>query len=316
MVPPMLYGLMAAGVLVEVLVERDDLDGAVRALGPLAADLSGVSLTASILRHASGRLLFAQHRFGEALGDLRAAGEIATGGLAISPCWLPWRSEAALAALAIGEPDTARGLSDEELELARAFGPSRPGPALRAAGPERAEHAARPCCAKRSRCAAGQPSNRHGHDERGCPPAPPQPARRGPLPAPPSSRRRLPPRRRRACPTGRDRAARHRSRARRVLLSGLEALTASERRIAELAAEGLTTARSLKPCSSPPGRSRATSPTCSPSSTSRPAPPYRPPWQLPPSSPRLTTSDRAIAQSPGGLPVVHNSVKTNAANRS
>ena len=133
--PPLLYALMAAGVLVEVLVERDDLDGAVRALGPLAADLSGVSLTASILRHASGRLLFAQHRFGEALGDFRAAGEIATGGLAISPCWLPWRSEAALAALAIGEPDTARGLSDEELELARAFGAPRAlGLALRAAG--------------------------------------------------------------------------------------------------------------------------------------------------------------------------------------
>ncbi|HWM96291.1 MAG TPA: AAA family ATPase, partial [Streptosporangiaceae bacterium] len=55
--PPLLYALMAAGVLVEVLVERDDLDGAMRVLGPLAADLSGMSLTASILRHASGRLL-------------------------------------------------------------------------------------------------------------------------------------------------------------------------------------------------------------------------------------------------------------------
>ena len=53
--PPLLYALMAAGVLVEVLVERDDLDGAVRALRPQAADLSGMSLTASILRHASGR---------------------------------------------------------------------------------------------------------------------------------------------------------------------------------------------------------------------------------------------------------------------
>lgn len=94
-----------------------------------------MSLTAGILRPASGRLLFAQRRFGETLGDFRAAGEIATGGLAISPCWLPWRSEAALAALVIGEPDTARGLSDEELEVARAFGAPRAlGVALRAAG--------------------------------------------------------------------------------------------------------------------------------------------------------------------------------------
>ena len=100
-----------------------------------AADLAGTSLTAPVLRHARGRLLFAQHRFGEALGDFRAAGETATGGLALSPCWLSWRSDAALAALAFGEPDTARRLSGEELELARAFGAPRAlGVALRAAG--------------------------------------------------------------------------------------------------------------------------------------------------------------------------------------
>jgi len=94
-----------------------------------------MSLTASILRHASGRLLFAQHRFGAALGDFRAAGEIATGGLAISPCWLPWRSRLPWPRWLSVEPDTARGLSDEELELARAFGAPRAlGVALRAAG--------------------------------------------------------------------------------------------------------------------------------------------------------------------------------------
>ena len=83
----------------------------------------------------SGPPRFAQRRFGEALGDLRAAGEIATGGLTGSPCYLSWRSEAALAALALGERDTARRLSDEELELARAFGAPRAlGVALRAAG--------------------------------------------------------------------------------------------------------------------------------------------------------------------------------------
>ena len=151
--PPLLYALMTAGVLVEVLVERGDLDGAERALGPLAAHLPGTSMTATIPRHARGRLRFAQRRFGEALSDFRAAGEIATGGLAISPCWLAWRSDAALAALAFGEPDTARRLSDEELELARAFGAPRGlGVAPRPPGSSPADDAARTCCAKRSRC--------------------------------------------------------------------------------------------------------------------------------------------------------------------
>jgi ATP/maltotriose-dependent transcriptional regulator MalT len=133
--PPLVNGPLATCVLVDVLVERGDLDGAERALGFLAADLAGTSLVAPVLRNARGRLRFAQNRFREALGDFREAGETAIGGLALSPCWLSWRSEAALAALACGELDTARRLSDEELELARAFGAPRTlGVALRAAG--------------------------------------------------------------------------------------------------------------------------------------------------------------------------------------
>ena len=198
--------LMTAGVLVEVLVERGDLDGAERALGPLAAHLPGTSLTATIPRHARGRLRFAQRRFGEALSDFRAAGEIATGGLAISPSWLAWRSDAALAALAFGEPDTARRLSDEELELARAFGARRAlGVAARAAGlvaggrrgeallREAIEVARRPRHPPRT----GPRPRRPGR-----PAASPQPARRGPPPPPPSRRRRPPPRRRGAGRTG------------------------------------------------------------------------------------------------------------------
>ena len=90
---------------------------------------------AAALRYARARLRFAQRGFGEALADLRAVGEIAIRIDAISPSFLAWRSEAALAALAFGEPDTARRLSGEELELARAFGAPRAlGVALRAAG--------------------------------------------------------------------------------------------------------------------------------------------------------------------------------------
>jgi DNA-binding CsgD family transcriptional regulator len=241
---PSLLRNRAATVLVDVLVERGDLDGAERILDPLAVDLPGTSQTPAILRHARGRLRFAQNRFGEALGDFRAAGEIATGGQALSPCYLSWRSDASLAALACGEPDTARRLSDEELELARAFGAPRAlGVALRAAGlvagglrgdallreaievlagPDtRLEHA-------RALADLGALLRRSNHRV--------------------EARQLL----RQAVDTahhlGADALALQAetelratgARPRRALLTGLEALTASERRIAELAAEGLT----------------------------------------------------------------------------
>jgi DNA-binding CsgD family transcriptional regulator len=241
--PPLLRN-RATSVLVDVLVERGDLDEAERTLEPLAVDLPGTGQTAAILRHARGRLRFAQRRFGEALGDLRAAGEISTGGLARNPCYLSWRSEAALAALALGEHDTARRLSDEEVELARAFGAKRTlGVSLRAAGlvaggqrgeallreaievlegPDtRLEHA-------RTLADLGALLRRSNHRV--------------------EARQLL----RQAVDIAHHLGAEALAlraetelratgaRPRRVLLTGLEALTASERRIAELAAEGLT----------------------------------------------------------------------------
>ena len=241
---PLLFRLLAAGVLVDVLVERGDLDGAERALEPLAAELLGTSQTAAILRHARGRLRFAQHRWGEAFDDFRAAGEIATRTGAISPCYLPWRSLAARAALAVGEPDTAHHLSVEEVELARAFGAPRTlGVALRAAGlvaggqpgetllreaievlagsDTRLEQA-------RAQADLGALLRRHNH----------RVAARQLLRQAVGSAHHL----------GAEALARRAetelratgARPRRVLLSGLESLTASERRIAELAAEGFT----------------------------------------------------------------------------
>jgi DNA-binding CsgD family transcriptional regulator len=242
--PPLLYALIAAGVLAEVLVERGDLDGAEAALGPLAASLPGTSVAATIPRHARGRLLFAQRRFREAPSDFRAAGAIATGGVAISPCWLPWRSDAALAALALGDLDTARGLSDEELELARAFGAPRAlGVALRAAGlvagGQRGESLLRQAIEvlagpdtrlEQARCLAdlGALLRRRNHrvDARHL------------LRQAVDAAYRLG-----AAALARQAETELRAtgaKPRRVLLSGLEALTASERRIAELAAEGLT----------------------------------------------------------------------------
>ena len=132
---PLLFRLLAAAVVVDALVERGDLDGAERALAPVAIDLNGTSQTAAMVRHARGRLLFARRRFGEALNDFRVVGEVLIPTGAISPCFLPWRSDAALAALAVDEHEMARNLSAEELALARSFGAPRAlGVALRTAG--------------------------------------------------------------------------------------------------------------------------------------------------------------------------------------
>ncbi len=241
--PPLLRN-RAATVLVDVLVERGSLDEAERTLEPLAVDLPGTSQTPAILRHARGRLRFAQRRFGEALDDLVAAGEIATGGLAGSPCYLSWRSEAALAALALGEPDRARRLSDEELELARAFGAQRAlGVALRAAGLVAGGHRGEALLREAIEVLAGPDTRLEqaraladlgAHLRR--------------------SNHRVEARLvlREAVDTAHHLGAEALAlraeaelratgaRPRRVLLTGLEALTASERRIAELAAEGLT----------------------------------------------------------------------------
>ena len=125
----------AARVLADVLVERGDLDEAEQTLKQVTADLGIAAMSGTIERHTWGRLRFAQRRFEEALSDFQAAGEIAVSGLATSPSYLPWRSDAALAARAAGHSDTARRLSDEELQLARDFGAPRAlGVALRAAG--------------------------------------------------------------------------------------------------------------------------------------------------------------------------------------
>src|SRR5260370_38128145 len=129
-----LWTLLGTGALVAALVERGELDNAERALSPVAADLRSTSHEAAVLRHARGRLRLAQRRPAEALAAFLAVGEVATRTRAPSPCFLSWRSDAALAQLRLGEAEAARRLSAEELELARAFrAPRAIGVAPRAA---------------------------------------------------------------------------------------------------------------------------------------------------------------------------------------
>ena len=163
---------------------------------------------------------------------------------AVSPCLLPWRSDAALAQLALGDRDAARRLSDEELVLARDFGAPRAlGVALRAAGLVAGDVGGELLLREAVEVLAGRDtrleqaraltdlgallrrSNRRVDAREPLRQALDAAHRAGAGPLADRAETEL-----RA--TG--------ARPRRVLLTGHEALTASERRIAELAAEGLT----------------------------------------------------------------------------
>jgi DNA-binding CsgD family transcriptional regulator len=240
----LLHRPIAMGALVEALVERGELDAAEGTLEPLAADLRSMSQTTALLRHARSRLRRAQGRFPEALADLRAVGEIATRTQARSPCYLPWRSDTALVQLTLGDGDAARLLCEEEVELARAFGARRAlGVALRASGlaaggahgESRLREAIEVLCGPDTRLEQARALADLGAL-----------LRRSDRPA--DARELL----RRAVDAAHRAGARPLAdraetelratgaRPRRVLLTGLESLTASERRIAELAAQGLT----------------------------------------------------------------------------
>jgi DNA-binding CsgD family transcriptional regulator len=241
--PPM-YRVLNATLLVETLVDQGELDAAEQALAPIDSETESGSLIAAVLRFTRGRLRVSQGRVAEGLEDFLAVGALLTKAVVSSPGFLPWRSEAALAHLGLGDHDSAQRLAEEELGLARAFGAPRAlGLAKRAAGlvagGDRGAALLREAVAEFERGDARLERARALAD----------------LGA--MLRRRN--RRAEARELLRDATdAAHRcgakrlaeqaetelratgARPRRVMLSGVDSLTASERRIAHLAAEGLT----------------------------------------------------------------------------
>jgi DNA-binding CsgD family transcriptional regulator len=241
---PPAYRVLNRALLVECLVDQGRLDAAEQALAPLGAEVEGGSLVAAALRFARGRLRVAKGGVAEGLDDLLAVGVLLTRALVTSPSYVPWRSEAALAYLALGDHEAAEDLAEEELELSRAFGASRAlGVSLRAAGVvaggERGARLLREAVDAFERCDARLERARALAD----------------LGA--MLRRRN--RRAEARELLREALdVAHRARAgtladyaetelratgarpRRVVLTGLDSLTASERRIAEFASQGLT----------------------------------------------------------------------------
>jgi DNA-binding CsgD family transcriptional regulator len=132
---PTLFRVLNAGVLAGALLEQGELPAAEEVLVPLESQIESDSLTAAVLRLARGRLRVVQGRIDEGLADFLGVGRLATRAHVTCPGYLPWRSEAALAHLSLAEHEHAKRLADEELELARTYGAPRAlGIAKRAAG--------------------------------------------------------------------------------------------------------------------------------------------------------------------------------------
>ena len=241
--PPM-YRVMNGGLLVKTLVEQGELDAAEETLAPLDSEAERGSVIAAEVRFARGRLRMAQGRVAEGLEDLLAVGTRLTRATITCPGYLPWRSDAALAHLALGDRDSAEQLAQEELELAQAFGAPRAlGVAKRAAGVvaggQRGELLLREALdafeladarLERARALADLGALLRRRNRR----TEARKLLREALDAAHrSSARRL-------AEQAEIELRATGARPRRVVLTGLDSLTASERRIAELAAGGLT----------------------------------------------------------------------------
>ena len=121
--------------LTEALVERGELDEAEAVLERDATDVQAtrVYATAQLLL-ARGRLRIAQGRVDEGIEALRESGRWSVETDVFNPASGAWRSELAHALVGIGQTREAKRLADEELELARRVGAPRTlAVALRAA---------------------------------------------------------------------------------------------------------------------------------------------------------------------------------------
>jgi DNA-binding CsgD family transcriptional regulator/Flp pilus assembly protein TadD len=196
------------------------------------------------LLESRGRLRVAQGRMAQGLADLRECGRRHEDAGILNPGLLPWRASLATALLAAGERDEALALANEEVEAARAFEvPRELGMALRAAGLAEGGHAGVERLSEAVMVLQAAPARlEHARALTDLGAALRRLGRRA------TARERL--------REGLDLAQRcgatvlaaraydelvaTGARPRRLLLSGVDALTPSERRIAEMATEQLT----------------------------------------------------------------------------
>ena len=121
------------GFLAEVLLERGQLDAVLALLDqPLPETEEGHRIPPL---YARGRLRLESGEPEQALADFQAIERIAAPIGIRNPAWVPWRSQAAIALHRLGRIDEASELAHAELELSRAWGAPRPvGMSLRTLG--------------------------------------------------------------------------------------------------------------------------------------------------------------------------------------
>jgi DNA-binding CsgD family transcriptional regulator len=120
-----------AAILGQALLERGALSAAGDVLARVPEEVATPTAASAHALHALGRVRLEQGRMREAADAVRSAGQRI---IVDNPNALPWRSTLALA-VATAEPDAARALASEELEHARRFGqPRGVGVALRTCG--------------------------------------------------------------------------------------------------------------------------------------------------------------------------------------
>ena len=122
--------------LAEVLAERGQFAEAIETLDRPACRMSNTAgLDAGRLLAPRALLRIASGDVTRGIADLLAAGESIESFGIHNPSYSAWRSEAALATLGLGDRGEARRLVREEIELARRWGTPRPlGVSLRVAG--------------------------------------------------------------------------------------------------------------------------------------------------------------------------------------
>ena len=123
------------GFLVDLLLERGDLADAERVLGSVRSDEQVHAGYRPFYLLARGRFAAVTGDARNALAELTALAEYAESLDLRNPAYVPWRSCAALSLRLVGRDAEARRLAREELELARRWGAPRPvGIALRTTG--------------------------------------------------------------------------------------------------------------------------------------------------------------------------------------
>jgi DNA-binding CsgD family transcriptional regulator len=125
----------AVAELLKVLIDRDELGAAEDVLERSVDPRPSRSIEAARFLFARGGLHGAQGRLREARRDFLECGQLSAGIELVTFLGAAWRGEAALVSSALGDTGEARRLADEQLELARAFGrPRTLGISLRVCG--------------------------------------------------------------------------------------------------------------------------------------------------------------------------------------